>query len=308
MPKSMTGFAFTEQNLPDGTLIAVTLKSLNHRYLDISLNAPKEVSNMEIQIAGIVKRFLSRGRVTLTVTIKNPDQINGGFYFDEKTALSTLENLEKLRNTLNIIDPVRIEHILSFSLMQQNENPVVEKSLWNILEKTIEKALIELVERRTEEGSRLAETILLILDQVEIALGEIEKIAPFVTEERKAKLLSILSDSMDSFLSARKEILDQDRAWLKTFIEARILTEISFLADKITIQEEIDRLKIHLRNFRETLLKNTPVGKTLDFIIQEINRETNTIASKAQKAEISIQAVKIKENLENIREQVQNLE
>ncbi len=308
MPKSMTGFAFSEQTLPDGTLISITLKSLNHRYLDISLNAPREISNMETQIAGIVSRFLSRGRVSLTVSIKNSAQSNGGFNFDEKTALSTMENLKELKNTLNISDPVRLEHLLSFNLMPQNENSLVEKELWNNFEKTIEKALVELVERRSEEGSRLAEKILLLLDQVEIALKQIEAMSPFVTEEKKEKLLSLLSDSMDSFLSARNEIPDQDRAWLKTFVEARILTEISFLADKITIKEEIDRLKIHLRSFKETLLRNSPVGKTLDFIIQEINRETNTIASKAQKAEISLQAVKIKENLENIREQVQNLE
>ncbi|MBN2362959.1 YicC family protein [candidate division WOR-3 bacterium] len=308
MPSSMTGFANSEEILKDGSSLSVAIKSLNHRYLDVSLNAPREVSNMETEIAGIVAEKMKRGKITITVSIKNPSQINGGFSFDEKMARSTLDEILKLKETLGLKDSVLLEHVLQFNLNIQKEGQNPDEELWKTIKNTIEKTLSDLSEKRIEEGKKLAETISVYLSKIERSKDCIGNIAPSVVIEKKGKLLALLSDSIDSLLSARQDISDKDRIWFRNFVEARILTETAFLADKITINEELDRLNIHLQKFKEILKKDSPVGKQLDFLIQEMQREANTIASKAQKAEISLEVVQIKENLENIREQVQNIE
>ncbi|MBN1151199.1 YicC family protein [candidate division WOR-3 bacterium] len=308
MPNSMTGFAHTENELKDGSTISVAIKSLNHRYLDVNLNAMQEISNMEPQITKLVQKYMKRGKIYVSISLKSQFYQNGPFSFDEEVAKSSMEKLEELRKILKIQEPVHLEHILKLNLAPPREEQILNEDIWNSVRETLDKTLEDLSLKRRQEGEILSLAILNFLGGIRDSLKRIENKAPTVKEEKEKKLKEILENLLEDFFASKTYLSEEDKKWFRNLIEARTLSEIAIFTDRITIKEETERLNIHLDNFRETIKKVSPVGKSLDFLVQEMQREANTISSKAQSADISMEVVRIKENLENIREQVQNIE
>jgi uncharacterized protein (TIGR00255 family) len=294
MVRSMTGFGRAEVS---GESIAVTVeaRSVNHRHLDVALRLPRTLAALELDARRLVQARLERGRVDVTVQVTPlTGSATQRVQVDAALAREYLSRAQAVAAELGAGDGPGIEWVLERSGVMRLEDaePVEASAPWPLLERALTQALDELVERRTAEGERLVEA----LRTLHADLG--------ATVEAMAGRAPASSARREQRLRERLRGLLADTA----IDETRILTEAAIWAEKSDVTEELARLRAHLAEFGLALDKGGPVGRALDFLIQELNREVNTVGSKADDLELSQAALAAKGVLEKIREQVQNLE
>ena len=292
MIKSMTGFGrgSIEQ---DGRSFIVEIKSVNHRYCDLNIKMPKSFLSFEDRIRKIVLEKISRGKVDVFITQNKQEKVGVKAVLDENLADIYVECLKKIKDKYDIKEGLSLSLIAKFPdvvILKQEEEDI--ENTWKILSGPLEEAISLLVEMRGKEGIKLKKDILSKCDYIKELLDKIEKRSPFVVCEYKEKLNDRL-----------KELLQDYK-----IDENRIAMEVAIFGDKACIDEEIVRLNSHLIQLRETFNLEEPIGRKLDFILQEMNRETNTIGSKANDLEITNSVLNIKNEIEKIREQIQNIE
>ena len=292
MIKSMTGFGRSEV-LRDSRKFTVELKSVNHRYLDVNIRMPKKLNFFETAIRTLLKSYANRGKVDIFITCEDSSQAQVAVKYNPVLAGEYLRYLRQMAEEFGLEDDVRVS-VLSrypevFTMEEQTED---EEELWNGLKEALESAFAQFVETRTAEGENLKKDILAKLDNLEEQVAFIEERSPQIVAEYRKKLEEKVHE-----LLADTQIED-----------SRIAAEVILFADKICTDEEVVRLKSHIRHMRNTLEEKEGIGRKLDFIAQEMNREANTILSKANDLEVSNHAISLKTEIEKIREQIQNIE
>ena len=292
MIRSMTGYG-REQQIIDQRDITVEIKSVNHRYYEFSARVPRAYGYLEEKLKSFVKGKISRGKIEVGVTINNLNGKEADIKVDKTMALGYVNALRNANEFLNLEDDITLTSLMKFSdIFTVQKIAEDEEKIWNDVKSVAEKALKKFVAMRETEGQSLKSDLLAKLSVVEETLKNVEKLAPLTVENYREKLYAKL-----------KEVLgDTD------IDNQRILTEAAIFAEKIAIYEETVRLGSHICQFRELLENDEPLGRKLDFLVQEINREINTIGSKAQNLDITKCVVDMKSEVEKIREQIQNIE
>ena len=292
MIKSMTGFGRCEVQ-KDSRKFTVELKGVNHRYLDVNIRMPKKLNFFETAIRTLLKTYANRGKVDIFITYEDLSQSQVSVKYNAALAAEYLKYLKQMEKEFGLENDVRVSTLSRypevFTMEEQSED---EEELWNELKEALEGAFFQFVETRKAEGGNLKKDILSKLAFLEEQIAFIEERSPQIIAEYRAKL----EDKV-------KELLADTQ-----IEEGRIAAEVILFADKICTDEEVVRLKSHIRHMRNTLEEKEGIGRKLDFIAQEMNREANTILSKANDLEVSDRAISLKTEVEKIREQIQNIE
>ena len=293
MIKSMT--AFSQGSHTTGTITAdVTIRSYNSRYLDIALYCPDSCQALEEDIKKLISKTHHRGRVEIRLSIQDEAKDQDLFEVDEARATSYVSALNKINRDLNLSDTIGISHVLSGrNIIVPAKKQQDTKALWAAIEPCVDAASLSLDRMRCQEGENLYTDLTDRMDFIEKHLEQIEKDAAQIPQIYKKRLMERIA-----VLAADTDALDP----------VRLNQEAAILADKSDVSEEITRLYSHIKQFREIMAAKDSQGRKLNFLIQEFNREFNTIGSKAGKVALSHQVVEMKSELEKIREQVQNIE
>ncbi|MCR5800960.1 MAG: YicC family protein [Lachnospiraceae bacterium] len=292
MIMSMTGFGRGEAENSERKF-TVEIKSVNHRYLDVSLKMPKSLSFFESAIRQEIKDHISRGKVDIFITYENRSENVGTLKCNNALAAEYLNKMRELSAQLGIDDDVRISSLARFpEVFEIEESDDDEEEIWNLLRDAVRKACEAHAESRGREGENLKNDLLAKLDYVKSMVDFIEERSP-----------QIISEYRDRLHAKVQELLGD-----RQIDEGRILQEVTIYADKICVDEEMVRLRSHIEAVRNELNKGGSVGRKLDFLAQEMNREANTTLSKTTDVEISSKGVDLKTEIEKIREQIQNIE
>ena len=292
MIKSMTGFGRCEV-LKDSRKFTVELKSVNHRYLDVNIRMPKKLNFFETSIRTLLKSYADRGKVDIFITYEDLSQSQVSVKYNAALAAEYLKYLNQMAEEFSLDNDVRVSTLSRYpEVFTMEECSEDEDELWNGLKEALEGAFSQFVEMRTKEGERLKEDILLKLDLLSEQIRFIEERSPQIIAEYRTKL----EEKM-------RELLEDTQ-----IDDNRIAAEVILFADKICTDEEVVRLKSHIQHMKETLEESNGIRRKLDFIAQEMNREANTILSKANDLDISNRAISLKTEIEKIREQIQNIE
>ena len=293
MIKSMTGYGKGEAE-NELFRLKIELKSVNHRYLDINIKSPRYLIYLEERIKKFIKEDLSRGKIDVFINLDFINQSSIDVKVDLPLASNFKKELDSLIIELGIDDKVRLSNILQISDIIKTEKKDLDEDLtWETLQNALSVALANITQMREYEGKQLKSDILLKLEEIELITNKIELRAPLVVEEYRIKLNERIKNLMDD-----DNFADYDRLAL----------EVAIISDKSSIDEEIIRLRSHINQFREILNQTSAVGRKLDFLIQEFNREINTIGSKSSDSDIINAVVDLKSEVEKIREQIQNIE
>lgn len=292
MIRSMTGYGKSTLSV-DGREYQMEIKSVNHRYLDISVKMPKTISYLEDTIKKQISEKIKRGKVDVFVTFENNSQEGRNIQINKELAkmyikqLKELAEEEKILSNIEVMDIAKIPDILTVKADEDDEK-IKEEII-----QTTQEAVNKIIEMKSIEGSKIEQDLLARIDNIENKIEEISKKSTGLIEEYVVKLEKRI-----------KEILKTEK-----IDKSRLAQEVVIYADKCSVEEEITRLRSHIYQFKSLITdQNETIGKKLDFIIQEMNRETNTIGSKANNLEITNGVIDIKTELEDIREQVQNIE
>ena len=292
MIKSMTGFGRCEIE-EDNRKITVEIKSVNHRYLDVNVKLPKKLSFFESAVRNLIKEYIQRGKVDIFITCEDFNAANFSLKYNEELAGEYLKYLQQMAEHFQLENDIRVSTLSRYPdvfIMEEQDND--EEELWALLEKTLRNACEAFVETREKEGENLKTDLLNKLDEMIGYVDFIEDRSPIVMKEYRERLETKV-----------KEILED-----KQMDDARIATEVTIFADKICVDEETVRLKSHIEAMKAALTGGGTVGRKLDFIAQEMNREANTILSKASDLAISDTGINLKTDIEKVREQIQNIE
>lgn len=292
MIKSMTGFGRAEVTEGERKF-TVEIKSVNHRYLDVNMKMPKKFNFFEASIRNLLKEFIQRGKVDLFITYEDYSEQNVCVKYNKEIAAEYMDYFDRIAEQFGLENDIRVSVLSRFpEVFSMEEMTVDEQELWNLLEKALRQAAEGFVETRIKEGESLCTDLVSKLDGMLTHVDYIEKLSPQIIEEYHQKL----EDKV-------RELLENVQV-----DENRILTEVAIFADKICVDEEIVRLRSHIEATRRTLLEGGGIGRKLDFIAQEMNREANTILSKTSSLDISNHAIELKTEIEKVREQIQNIE
>ncbi|AWZ48729.1 YicC family protein [Clostridiaceae bacterium 14S0207] len=293
MANSMTGFG-RGTSTDGGKTFIIEIKSVNHRFQEVSVKLPRTFMSLEDRIRTQVKNSLKRGKVDIYITQKDYEKESTEAVLNISLAESYLKCFKTLSEKFGLRDDVTVGSISRYpeviSLEQKEED--LEK-VWSIMEKALQQAIENLLSMRKQEGKKLEEDLLNKCTHITQLVDSVKERSPLVVLEYKNKLSARLKDLMDE---------------VKNYDEGRVAMEIAIFADKASIDEEITRLYSHVEQIKSTLNLNESIGRKLDFIVQEMNREANTIASKANDLEILNYTLELKNDIEKIREQVQNIE
>lgn len=293
MIKSMTGFGRCEVQ-EESRKFTVEMKSVNHRYLDANIRMPKKLNFFESAIRNLLKQSVHRGKVDIFITYEDMSESQVSLKYNEVLAGEYLSYLKKIEEKFSLENDIRVSTLSRYpEVLTMEEQPIDEEELWNGLKKALDGAIRQFVETRTIEGENLKNDLVSKLDGMLKLVEFIEERSPQIVAEYRAKL----EDKV-------KELLEDTQ-----IDENRIAAEVVIFADKICTDEEVVRLKSHIVHMKETLLSDeSGIGRKLDFIAQEMNREANTILSKANDLEVSNIGIELKTEIEKVREQIQNIE
>lgn len=292
MIKSMTGFGRCEVAEHDRKF-TVELKSVNHRYLDVSIKMPKKLGFFESAVRNLLKEYIQRGKVDVFISYEDDTEENFALNYKEEVAAAYLKYLNQMAETFGLENDVRVGALSRFpEVFTMEERNVDEKELWQTLVRALRGALEQFVDSRISEGGRLAADLSEKLDGMLRYVEFIEQRSPLIVAEYRRRLEEKV-----------KELLGD-----KQIDESRIVMEVTIFADKICVDEEIVRLKSHVEATKKELSAGGSIGRKLDFIAQEMNREANTILSKTTDIEISEIGINLKTDIEKVREQIQNIE
>lgn len=290
--QSMTGYGRADV-AANGVSCSVEARSVNSRFLEVASRLPRTLTHRENDLKELVRTYVSRGKVSISVTLQKDG--NGlPLAINAEAARSYYRLLNQLRKAVKIREQVKLEHLLKFSeVLEGGETRESDEQEWLAVRQGVQQALEVLNGMRAQEGGELAKDLRARVAWMESAIAEIEEISRQRIPEERTRLGERVQQ-----LVSDKVVLDQNRLEL----------EIALLADKLDVTEECVRYRSHIKFFLEALQKNEPVGRTLSFLLQEMNREANTIGSKSNDAGIAHRVVRLKEELEKIREQLQNIE
>ena len=293
MIKSMTSFGRAQSEENSILNFSIEMKSVNHRYLDINIRMPKAMISLEEKIRNMISKRLNRGKVDVFINYRNYGNSTAEPVLNINLAKAYFECLKEIQNELHTIDDITTTKIARFpdviTVVEKEENL---DDILNEISPLINNALDLMEEMRIREGKKLKEDILIKIEHIYNMVVEIEKLADTIPLNYKKKLEERLSELLTD--------VEID--------ESRIALEVAILSDKSAVDEEITRLKSHLSQFKDTLELDEAIGRKLDFIIQEMNREANTIASKSIDINMTNYVIEVKNTIEKIREQVQNIE
>lgn len=292
MLKSMTGFGRSEIANKERK-ITVEIKSVNHRYCDISIKMPKKLSFFEAGIRNVLKKYIGRGKIDIFITYEDYTENNVCVKYNSDLAKEYFNNLEKISKEFGIENDIRVSSLSKYpDVFTLEEQTIDENELWELVEEAVSAAAGKFVETRIAEGENLKKDLIAKLDGMLTLVDYIEARSPEIVTEYRNKLLAKVTE----LFGANK--VDENV----------LVTEVTVFADKICVDEETVRLKSHIINMKEALNESENIGRKLDFIAQEMNREANTILSKANDLEITNKAIDLKTEIEKVREQIQNIE
>ncbi len=292
MIRSMTGYGRAQQ-LIDGRDIQVEVKAVNHRFFEFSARTPRAYGYLEEKLKSFVQERVSRGKVEASVTILTLEGSDAKVEVNAELASSYVKALRDIGARLDIKDDLSLSSLIQFTdiFAVRKEQPE-EEVIWNSVKTVAEQAVSAFVTMRETEGVKLKEDILSRLLFIEQAVKAVEERSPQTVREYRERLTAKMHEVLED----------------KNIDESRLITEAAIFADRIAVDEETVRLKSHIEQFRSLLGEGGQAGRKLDFLVQELNREANTIGSKAQDVEIARTVVAIKAEIEKIREQIQNIE
>lgn len=290
--KSMTGFGRAEVS-NDQYRLSVEVKSVNSRFLDLSIKMPKKFNALEANIRNTVKEYISRGKVDLFITYESFSEKGKALRLDLPLAKEYLESMRTLVNALGVEDNVKVTNLAALpDVLVLSEESEDDEALWESLKPSLVDALERFSETRVMEGENLQKDLLGKLSEMEAIVNRIDARSPEITAAYEARLRAKVSELLEG----------------TGIDEARIVQEVTIYSDKICTDEERVRLHSHIKNMRTKLQNGGLVGRELDFVAQEMNREANTTLSKANDLIVSEDAIGLKTLIEKIREQIQNLE
>lgn len=292
MIKSMTGFGRSEI-VKGNRKISVEIKSVNHRYLEAGIKMPKKLNVFESRMRDLLKKYATRGKIDIFINYEDDSESQVNLKFNQNIAdeyMAIFNNMSEkynLKNDMTVGGLARFPEVITMDEVQEDE-----EELWHFIEEAMKAALEQFVNTRILEGENLKKDLLGKLDHMEELVAFVEKRSPEIMKEYRSKLESKV-----------KELLGDT-----TIDESRIATEVIIYADKICVDEETVRLRSHIEHARKCLNEDGGIGRKIDFIAQEMNREANTTLSKANDIEISNAAIDLKTEIEKVREQIQNIE
>ncbi|NLN49299.1 MAG: YicC family protein [Clostridiales bacterium] len=291
MIKSMTGYGKGEYE-GSGLKFTVEVKSVNHRYNDVSVRIPRMFNSLEEKVKKLAAEYITRGKVDIYVNYISYEP-NVTIELDKNLTKSYIDCFEFIKEEFKIKDEINLSLIAGFpDIIRIEKIEKEEDTIWNILGTALESALESFALMRLREGERLHKDIMKKISSIEEMVKETDMLSLGMAEANRDKFYQRVKDL------AKDINLDENR----------LMTEIIIIADKSSIDEELVRLKSHLKEFKNTINGSISLGKKLDFIIQEMNREVNTIGSKASEFNITNYVINMKTEIEKIREQVQNIE
>ena len=293
MIRSMTGFGHGEVSNDKNQKVTVEMKSVNHRYCDISLKLPKKLAMFEANIRNIMKEYASRGKIDIYVSYEDLSETAVSLHYNQAMAAEYMQVFKKMQEDFNIETKITAEALAKYpEVVTIEEVQQDEEVWWELLEAALRQAAEKFVETRTIEGANLKRDLLGKLDQMAADVTFIEERSPQIIAEYRSKLEEKV-----------KEFLEDS-----TIEENRIAAEVTLYADKIAVDEEIVRLQSHISSMTDVLESDESIGRKLDFMAQEMNREANTILSKSSDVDLADHAIELKTNVEKVREQIQNIE
>lgn len=292
MIKSMTGFGRGHKVL-NGRDITVEIRSVNHRYYEFSSRLPRSLNYVEERLKSLLQGRISRGKVEVSVLLNNVEAADEKITINRDVVREYIEALRSVKGEFGLTDDLALSNVLripdAFTVVKTETD---EEQLWEDIKSTAEEALEHFISMRENEGARMKQDVLFRLAKIEEWVGVVETRSPQVVEDYRKRLY----DKMCEVLSS------------SNIDENRILLEAGIFSEKTAVDEETVRLRSHIAQFRSMLESGEPVGRKLDFLVQEMNRETNTIGSKVQDIEVTRIVVDQKSEIEKIREQIQNIE
>lgn len=289
--KSMTGFGRSKFEY-DSRIYTVEIKSVNHKYNEITIKLPRTISYLEEKIKKEISSNVSRGKIDVLISFDNNSAKGKNIRINKELARMYISELKELAVENSIISEIPVIEISKLPDVLNIENTDNEDVIWNELKIPLNEALNSFLQMRENEGNKIKEDLLSRADRIYDNICKIYKYSTRLVEDYVVKLETRIKEILNT------NVIDKDR----------LAQEIVIYADKCSVEEEITRLKSHISQFKDLLNITTPIGKKIDFLIQEMNRETNTIGSKSNKLEITNLVIDIKTELEDIREQIQNIE
>ena len=292
MIKSMTGFGRCEKSNED-VKVLVEMKSVNHRYCEINVRLPKKFLHFEPKIKNLIKQEVIRGKVDVYINFSDYRSNNVSVKYNDDLAQEYMDAFERMKERFHIENDVGVSSLTSFpEIITLEEKTSEDDEMWDTIEEVVVTATKELIETKSREGENLQKDILFKLEEISNYLSFIEDKAPQIVEDYYNRLRKKVADLLGD-----------------TQIEESVIaTEVATLADKVCVDEEIVRLKSHISNMKDTIDEKDGIGRKLDFISQEMNREANTILSKVNDLEVTNVAINLKAEVEKVREQIQNIE
>ena len=292
MIRSMTGFGRCEIQSGEKKF-TVEMKGVNHRYLDVNIRMPKKLYFFETAIRSYLKKYIQRGKVDIFVTYEDLSEGQMSLKYNEALASEYLDYFRQMEEKFGLENDVRISALSRYpEVFTMEEQDVDEEEMWNGLRETLDGACVQFGSARETEGEKLREDLIGKFDDMKAVVEKIEERSPQILSEYREKLEEKV-----------KELLADTQ-----IDESRIAAEVVLFADKICTDEEIVRLKSHIDHMKSTLQAGEGIGRKLDFIAQEMNREANTILSKANDLTVSNYGIDLKTEIEKVREQIQNIE
>ena len=292
MIKSMTGFGRSE--ISEGQRkISVEMKSVNHRYLEAGIKMPKKLNVFEARIRDVLKQYANRGKIDIFISYEDLTENKIMLKYNSDIAAEYMDIFNKMAEQFDMKNDVTIAGLSRYpEVITMEDIPVDEDELWHFIEKAVRQACEQFVNARITEGENLKKDLIDKLDNMAEVVAFIENRSPKIMKEYRNKLENKVAELLND----------------TTIDENRIATEVIIYADKICVDEETVRLKSHIDHAKKCLSEDGGIGRKLDFIAQEMNREANTILSKANDIEISNKAIELKTEIEKVREQIQNIE
>ena len=292
MIKSMTGFGRSEVINEDRKII-VEIKAVNHRYCDMNIKLPKRFNHFEADIRNLLKEKIQRGKVDIYITYEDYSKSNVCVKYNKEIAAEYIGYLKQMAEEFDIVSDIKTSGVGRFpEVFTLEEQSSDDEEIWEYLKASIDEACDSFVDARIKEGENLKTDLIAKLDNMLEIVAFIEDKSPELIADYKKRLVEKIEE-----LNANTQIDDQ-----------RIALEVTLYADKICVDEEIVRLKSHIESTKSILLEGGAVGRKLDFIVQEMNREANTILSKSNSLQISDRGIELKTEIEKVREQIQNIE
>lgn len=292
MIKSMTGFGRCEVADAERK-VTVEMKSVNHRYLDVNIKMPKKLNFFEAAIRNVLKEYMQRGKVDIFITYEEMASDSVSIQYNKDVADKYLGYLRQMAQDFGLEDDIRVSTLSRYpEVFTMDEVQIDEEGIWKSLEKAVRGAAEGFVETRIKEGDNLCSDLLAKLDEMSGHVAFIEERSPIIVAEYRKKITERIQD-----------LLGETQV-----DEGRLLTEVTIFADKVCVDEELVRLNSHIKTMKQILTGGGSIGRKLDFLAQEMNREANTTLSKTTDLEISNCGIELKTLIEKIREQIQNIE